>query len=69
MQGFKSRHVGVCGLRPGDYLVRIQCWESAPDDSGAGGRSYVPDGFEPPRLAVTAGSRKQTYAFDVPAKP
>jgi hypothetical protein len=56
------------GLRPGEYLVRIQCWQSVPDDSGKGGRSHVPDGFEPPRLTVTAGAGKQAYSFDVPAK-
>ena len=56
------------GLRPGEYLVRIQCWQTVPDDSGKGGRSHVPDGFEPPRLTVPAGSGKQAYSFDVPAK-
>lgn len=55
------------GLRPGEYLVRIQCWQSVPDDSGRGGKSHVPDGFEPPRLTVPAGGGKQAYAFDVPA--
>jgi len=55
------------GLRPGDYLVRIQCWETVPDDSGQGGRSHVPDGFEPPRLTVPAGAGRQAYSFDVPA--
>jgi hypothetical protein len=55
------------GLRPGDYLVRIQCWQTVPDDSGKGGKSHVPDGFEPPRLTVTAGGGKRAYSFDVPA--
>lgn len=55
------------GLRPGEYLVRIECWQTPPDDSGQGGRSHVPDNFEPPRLTVaTAGP--QPYTFDVPAE-
>jgi hypothetical protein len=54
------------GLRPGEYLVRLQCWETVPDDSGQGGKSHVPAGFEPPRLTVTAGSGGQRYSFDVP---
>lgn len=56
------------GLRPGEYLVRIQCWERVPDDSGDGGRSHVPDGFEPPRLTVSGGGGQQDYSFDVPIK-
>jgi len=55
------------GLRPGEYLVRIQCWQTVPDDSGKGGKSHVPDGFEPPRFNVPAGAGKQAYSFDVPA--
>jgi hypothetical protein len=56
------------GLRPGEYLVRIQCWQTVPDDSGQGGKSHVPDGFDPPRLTVSAGGGQQAYSFDVPAK-
>jgi hypothetical protein len=63
------------GLLPGTYEVRIECWRATPQTehgvaSGRPATSFVPAGFQPPRLVVPAEGRSSVrYDIDVSLSP
>lgn len=59
------------GLVPGKYRVRVECWEvePSPDPKHGPPKSYVPDKYTLPDLAIAPGtSGPLTPAYDVPKK-
>jgi len=56
------------GLVPGRYRVRILCWKEPPEEEGAGGVNYVPDGYQAEELVIEPGADGPVeVAYDVPA--
>lgn len=52
------------GLVPGTYRVRIESWKQPPS-MGKPGVSYIPKGFEPPELTVSADERSISYDLNI----
>jgi hypothetical protein len=57
------------GLIAGEYDITLECWRTPPEgghEEQAGGVSFVPAGFVPPRLVVPAAAvRAVRYELDV----
>ena len=55
------------GLVPGTYAVRVECWQTPPDEAtGNPGVSFVPDDYQGD-LTVEPGGRSIVANFDVPS--
>jgi hypothetical protein len=61
------------GLIAGEYDIAFECWRTPPEgghEEQAGGVSFVPAGFVPPRLVVpVAAGRAVRYELDVMVPP
>lgn len=57
------------GLVPGKYMITLECWEEPPSmETTNPGKSYIPDGFQPPQVEIAVGDSKKEVTFDVPKK-
>ena len=63
---------GSPGLVPGEYRVRVECWETYPSmDKPNSGKSYVPQECQQGKaegmtLVIEPGQSKAEFNFDVP---
>jgi len=71
---FTVKSANTEGLAPGEYTVKVECWEQEPSmDNPSAAKSYVPDKFRNAKtsgltLTIKPGDSSVKFEKDIPKK-